>query len=155
MVIHYYLSVSVTTFLSRLLPFCLGYYLSVSVTTFLEEIVLLFGRLVVSYDNILLAGDVNIHMDEDDIYANRFKDIFNSFNFVQHVDFPTHVAGHTLDITVTLEDNTCSWTHIRYHCNSWRQHIKLDTYWISLQLLKTIHVSGHIRYHCNSWRQHM
>ena len=62
--------------------------------------------LLLPYDNILLAGDVNIHKDEDDIDTNHFKDILNSFNFVQHVDFPTHVAGHTLGIIATLEGNS-------------------------------------------------
>ena len=26
-------------------------------------------------EDVLLAGDVNIHMDEDDLYSNQFKDI--------------------------------------------------------------------------------
>ena len=33
-------------------------------------------------DNILLAGNVNIHMDENKPYSNSFKDILNSFNFL-------------------------------------------------------------------------
>ena len=44
-------------------------------------------------------------MDEDELYANSFKDILNTFNLIQHVNFPTHIAGHTLDIIATLEDN--------------------------------------------------
>ena len=52
---------------------------------------------------MILAGDVNIHMDEDEIYPNLFKDILNSFNFIQHINFPTHKFGHTLDIVATLD----------------------------------------------------
>ena len=76
----------------------------VSVALFLEEIVNLFEYLVSCPEEILFAGDVNIHMDEDELYANSFKDILNSFNFIQHIDFPTHKLGHTLDIVATVEN---------------------------------------------------
>ena len=79
--------------------------LFVSTAVFLDEIVTLFEMLVTMKDNFILAGDVNIHMDEDYIYANRFKDILNTFNMVQHVDVSTHRQGHTLDIVVTFGDN--------------------------------------------------
>ena len=43
-------------------------------------------------------------MDKDKLYSsNRFKDILNSFNFIHHVNVPTHIQGHTLDIIATLE----------------------------------------------------
>ena len=61
-------------------------------TTFLEEIVKLFEVLASSLDDVILAGDVNIHMG-----------ILNSFNFIQHVNFPTNKFGHTLDIVATLD----------------------------------------------------
>ena len=79
--------------------------LFVSVTVFLEEIVKLFEVLVTLKDNIILAGDVNIHMDEDELYSNRFKDILDTFNIHQHVNFPTHIQGHTLDIIATIGEN--------------------------------------------------
>ena len=79
--------------------------LFVSVTVFLDEIVQLFEILVTLKDNIVLAGDVNIHMDEDDLYSNRFKDILDTFNIIQHIDFPTHIQGHTLDIIATFGEN--------------------------------------------------
>ena len=83
---------------------CIYRLLFVSVTVFLEEIVNLFEYLVSCPEEILLAGDVNIHMDEDELYANNFKDILHSFNFIQHIDFPTHIQGHTLDIVATTEN---------------------------------------------------
>jgi hypothetical protein len=79
--------------------------LFVSNAVFLDEIVTLFEMLVTRKENFILAGDVNIHMDEDYIYANKFKDILDTFNMVQHVNFPTHKQGHTLDIVVTFGDN--------------------------------------------------
>ena len=32
------------------------------------------------------------------------KDILNTFNITQHIDFPTHIQGHTLDIVATFGD---------------------------------------------------
>ena len=50
-------------------------------------------------------GDVNIHMYEDELYSNRFKDILDTFNINQLVDFSTHIQGHTLDIIATFGEN--------------------------------------------------
>ena len=78
--------------------------LFVPVTVFLEEIVELFEYLTSQKDDILLAGDVNIHMDTDELYSNKFRDILRNFNITQHVHFPTHIQGHTLDIIATFGD---------------------------------------------------
>ena len=78
--------------------------LFVPVTVFLDEIVKLFEMLVTRKENFILAGDINIHMDVDYSYANQFKDILDTFNMIQHVDFPTHIKGHTLDIVVSFGD---------------------------------------------------
>ena len=79
--------------------------LFVSVSIFLDEIVQLFEALVALKDSFILAGDVNIHMDEEgELNTGKFKDILNTFNVVQHVDFPTHIQGHTLDIIATFSD---------------------------------------------------
>ena len=78
--------------------------LFVSVVTFLDEITELLEMATSKYVHILLAGDVNIHMDEDESYSNRFKDILESFNIKQHVNTATHIHGHTLDIIATFLD---------------------------------------------------
>ena len=50
----------------------------------------------------LLAGDFNIHVDvTNDSDARKFLDLLDSFGFQQHVDKPTHIHGHTLDLTIT------------------------------------------------------
>ena len=41
-------------------------------------------------------------METDELYAARFKDILDNFNITQHVHFPTHIQGHTLDIIATF-----------------------------------------------------
>ena len=65
----------------------------------------LFEILVSSNENISLVGDVNVHMDEDHLYSNQFKDSLNTFNATKHVNFPTHIAGYTLDIIITFDKN--------------------------------------------------
>ena len=66
------------------------------VTVFLDEIIELFEFVSTLTENIVLAGDINIHMDEDELYSNRVKDIINTFNLTQHVNFPTHKLGHII-----------------------------------------------------------
>ena len=86
-----------------LLLVCIYRLLFVSVTIFLEEIVKLLELLASSAEDVLLAGDINLHMDENDHYSLRFKEIMDSFNLIQHIDFPTHKQGHTLDIVATFD----------------------------------------------------
>ena len=103
---HIVLKISIGSSKSLLLVsiYCV---LFVPVTTFLEEIVKLFENLVSLKDDIILAGDVNIHMETNEGYATKFKDILHDFNIVQHVQFPTHIQGHTLDIIAKFGQSPC------------------------------------------------
>ena len=50
-------------------------------------------------DKVLIIGDFNFHVDDSTSkVATDFLNITESFNFVQHVSGPTHIAGHTLDL---------------------------------------------------------
>ena len=50
------------------------------------------------YDNIIVLGDFNIHINNDqDADANRFKDIMEALGLQQHVSFSMHRYGNTLD----------------------------------------------------------
>ena len=101
---HIIIKVPVTD-CSNILLVCIYRVLFISIVDFLDEIVTLFEMLVTTKENFILAGDVNIHMDVDDVtYTNKFKDILDMFNMIQHVDFPTHIQGHTLDVIVTFQD---------------------------------------------------
>lgn len=52
--------------------------------------------------SVLLLGDFNYHVDSlNSLPAIEFLDILNCFNITQHVDFPTHRKGHTLDLICT------------------------------------------------------
>ena len=75
--------------------------LFVSITAFLDEISTLLEVLVTMKEDFIITGDVNIHLDEKNIYSLRFKELLDSFGVIQHVSFPTHVQGHTLDMIGT------------------------------------------------------
>ena len=61
-------------------------------------------QLVVSdHDNkLIILGDFNIHInDELNEIAHNFMDIIMALGLEQHVNFPTHKAGNTLDLLIT------------------------------------------------------
>ena len=62
--------------------------------------------------NFIITGDFNIHVDKvHDPDSQTFSNILNIFNLKQHVSFPTHTSGHTLDLLITTDD--CSYiSHI-------------------------------------------
>ena len=54
-------------------------------------------------NNLLLLGDINIHIDEEnDNIVNNFRDTMEALGMVQHVKFSTHKANHKIDFTYTL-----------------------------------------------------
>ena len=55
-------------------------------------------ELVVSNEHVIIAGDVNIHVETADLYAQQFDDLLD---LKQHVAKPTHTKGHTLDVILT------------------------------------------------------
>ena len=80
--------------------------LFISTALFLEELTMLLETFSASDETFILAGDVNIHLDDkNDIHTKQFNDIMEMFNLVQHVNFATHKLGHTIDIVVTQADS--------------------------------------------------
>ena len=55
--------------------------------------------------DIYILGDLNLHLDTDNAGTRKFNDILDSFNLKQHVDFPTHIHGHWLDVFITRAGN--------------------------------------------------
>ena len=68
---------------------------------FMEEISELFDEYVVPNDDFIIAGDFNIHMETDTMYAKKLKELLNLYDLKLHIDEPTHVKGHTLDLVIT------------------------------------------------------
>ena len=50
---------------------------------------------------IILVG-FNLHLDIPSHHTETFTDILPSFRRLQHVNFPTHIHGHWLDLCITL-----------------------------------------------------
>ncbi len=53
-------------------------------------------------DKVLIAGDYNIHVDnEKDALGSAFINILNSIGVRQHVSGPTYYQNHTLDLILS------------------------------------------------------
>ena len=54
---------------------------------------------------VIILGDFNIYIYIYICFAyKRFVDIFETFDFVQHIDKPTPNSGHLLDYIITKKD---------------------------------------------------
>ena len=47
--------------------------------------------------NIIL-GDLNLHLDKQDVWSQKFNDSLCQYNFTDIIDSPTHIYVHILDI---------------------------------------------------------
>ena len=56
------------------------------------------------FDKFLLCGDLNIHLDENSKQSRDFSEVISSYGLYQHVNDPTHKAGHTLDVIISSHD---------------------------------------------------
>ena len=64
-------------------------------------------RITDDLGKLLLIGDFDIHIHkatEPDTIT--FLDFLDSFNLTNHVQWPTHRSGHTLDLLISDQDNT-------------------------------------------------
>ena len=73
----------------------------VPVGEFIDEFEEILEKFVVLYEDFVIAGDVNIHVETDDGSARRFKDLLDTYDLKQHVTGPTHVMGHTIDVIIS------------------------------------------------------
>ena len=71
---------------------------------FLEEFGSYLETIILSPESLILTEDYNFHVDvEDDPDARAFLDLLASMGLKQHVNVPTHVSGHTLDLMIKRE----------------------------------------------------
>ena len=71
-------------------------------TTFIDQFTDLLTSLQSKYNNIIILGDINMHMeDPTNLNASILQDSINAFNLTQHVKIPTHNKGHILDVIIT------------------------------------------------------
>ena len=75
-----------------------------SCAKFIEEFTCFLENIALGGDSILITGDFNIHMDTpNETYAKKLADLCDAFGLIQHVKFPTHVKGHTVDLVISRE----------------------------------------------------
>ena len=75
-------------------------------TMFLDKIIEPLANRITKYNNIVIQGDLNIHIDDlSNTDSHMFNDTMQAFSFKQHVTSPTHKCRHTLDL-IYSEINT-------------------------------------------------
>ena len=71
---------------------------------FFEELQTHVESIVIKGDTVVLWGDFNIHVeDKNDLAAEKLLQLFETFEFVQMVNKPTHSAGGILDLVFMKE----------------------------------------------------
>ena len=74
----------------------------VTSSVFLDEFSVYLESVVMSPEPLLINGDLNIHVNVSrDPDGSRFLELLTSMGLEQHVDKPTHISGHTLDLIIT------------------------------------------------------
>ena len=85
----------------KLTIMCVYRLLYVPISTFYTEFAELMEIFSVSSDKLIIAGDINIHMETQETSARRFNEILDMFGLKQHIQVPTHYQGHTIDVVIT------------------------------------------------------
>ena len=76
--------------------------------TFCEELATILEEGITSMkSNIMIIGDFNIHIEHiANLDTITFSDFLDSFNLQNHVNFPTYIAKHHLDLCITEWDSS-------------------------------------------------
>lgn len=75
---------------------------SSSLAVFSDEISTLLADLCSRPNELVVSGDFNLHVDDPSSpYVRPFLDLLNSLDLKQHVNFPTHDSGHSLDLLIS------------------------------------------------------
>ena len=94
---------SMTCISSKKITFVLVYrFTELAPSLFLTEFHNFIEKVFVSFNNLIILGDFNLHVNQ--VFNSeviRFNSILSSFGLSQLVDQPTHVAGNTLDLLIT------------------------------------------------------
>ena len=134
----------------RLYKYCVGQpNVAISVTHLKrmevgsKHIVPSISRIFVpSPSELIISGDFNIHADSDLTTPQKFSGILDNFHLTQHINFPLHDDGHTLDLLITRSSSTVI-THLSHH-ESYQSnhksftfkffpHIRPSTEWTTIQ----------------------
>ena len=74
---------------------------------FIDDWNALLSTLVICDGEIIISGDVNLHLDNSsNHYTRLFTHSLNAYGFMQNIQGPTHYQGHTLDVFITRDSST-------------------------------------------------
>jgi exonuclease III len=85
--------------------FSIYHHPSTSKSPFLNEFQSFIGFLSINSSPFIITGDFDIHMDNDSLYAGKFK---HACDLLQHMKQPTHIHGHIIDLFITTPENPVS-----------------------------------------------
>jgi hypothetical protein len=75
---------------------------SLSLSDFFSDFSALIDFLNTFPSELIISGDFNIHVDQPySIHSCNFQSLLDSSDLKQHVSFPTHKHGHTLDLLLS------------------------------------------------------
>ena len=87
--------------------------------------------------DLVIVGDLNVKLDLTNKATTReFISLLNSHNLTQHVDCPTHIHGHTLDVVITRDSGLLSGPPEVYSSGigDGHGHALLDHYAVQIRL---------------------
>jgi hypothetical protein len=91
-------------------------------TLFQAEFSTLLEYLISTPSELIITGDFNLHVDDPTSSpAASFLSLLDTFGLSQLISFPTHKAGHTLDLLIT-RSSSILFSDIDYACPSLSDH---------------------------------
>ena len=73
-------------------------------STFFEECSEFLDHLIIIPEEIVITGDLNVHLDDkNNSDACKFLETLEDHGLKQHVNGPTQIHGHTLDVIITRD----------------------------------------------------
>ena len=104
-------------------------YPNTSVVSFCNDLADILGNNILTLNgHCILTGDFNIHIDDaSDNNTRTLNDILDSLGMINHVTFPTHKQGHTLNLFIE-EGNSLLITKVT------RGHLVSDHHFIHAHL---------------------
>ena len=93
-------------------------------TQFIDKFTTWLPGILAKYNNIIIAGDFNIHIDDTNSDEGTiFKDTMDVFGLKNNVRTPTHKDGHTLDLILmeqesNLQVENCFTGPLLSYCNT-------------------------------------
>ena len=98
-------------------------YPNTSVVSFCNDLADILGNNIHTLKgHCILTGDFNIHTEDVlDNDTRTFNDMLNSLGMINHITFPMHKQGHTLDLFIKEEKQS---THHKIHQRSPEGYIR-------------------------------